>query len=50
MGIAISRIPAIAGVIGYQRDRIVDLKAAAVPMAEAPPAAAGGEAAVPAGM
>lgn len=27
MGIAISRIPAISGVIGYERDKIVDLKA-----------------------
>jgi hypothetical protein len=26
MGIAISRIPAIAGVIGYERDRIMDMK------------------------
>jgi hypothetical protein len=29
MGIAISRIPPIAGVIAYQRDRILDLKATA---------------------
>lgn len=29
MGIAISRLPAIKGVLGYQRDRVIDRKAAA---------------------
>ena len=36
MGIAISRLPAIKGVLGYQRDRVIDRKAAV----EAAPSAA----------
>lgn len=37
MGIAISRIPAIRGVIGYERDRIIDLKDdSAIAKTEAP--------------
>lgn len=35
MGIAISRIPAITGVVGYERDRILDLKATVQPMPKA---------------
>ncbi len=39
MGIAISRIPAIRGVIGYERDRIIDLKDdSAIAKTEAPAA------------
>jgi hypothetical protein len=36
MGIAVSRIPAIPGVIAYERDRIIDLKASAGPTSPAP--------------
>jgi hypothetical protein len=36
MGIAISRLPAIKGVLGYQRDRIIDRKAATEVAPQAP--------------
>lgn len=39
MGIAISRLPAIKGVLSYQRDRIIDKKAVAAEAAIAPAAA-----------
>ena len=32
-GIAIARMPAIPGVLGYQRDKVIDLKAAEMPAA-----------------
>ena len=30
-GIAIARMSAIPGILGYQRDKVIDLKAAAAP-------------------
>lgn len=50
LGIAISRIPAIAGVIAYERDRIVDLKAGSAATVEASPTAPEAEASAPAAM
>jgi len=35
-GISIGRIPAMPGIIDYQRDKVIDLKAAATPIANAP--------------
>ena len=34
-GITIARMPAIPGILGYQRDIVIDLKAAPVPLAGA---------------